>query len=666
KSPRKKSPRKKSPRKKSPRKKSPRKKRSRKKRSRKKRSRKKRSRKKRSVTQEEVTQEEVTQEEIAQEEVSDDEEEDSDDDEVQIWYTSQIKVRIKRGNGADYVQKGEQSNRMARRLLDLFQELTWKEIKEKGLYLDGEDDPTGHNVHSLDPAASISRRRPLEIDNDDESGAIDDEDFLVAETTARASKTTSKRRNSSKDAPRGKKVKLDDACIPLAQKILQRTWGFPTFRLKQEEVIARLVSGNSAVVNFPPGGGKSLVYQIPALAFDEYDKSCNLKTGGGVILVVSPLIALMKDRVDALKKRGVSAAAIDSTQSREAWLDTMERLRNNTLKLFLRLLAESYSKREEKLSALRKFLKPRKSSSIVYVQNHVQTEEVCKSLKAIGLNAYAYHAGMQHEVRTEVQEKFMRTKNIIANALGLLNAQLELRWELFRATTPKYAKYQYVKTPDFDTNTSEDSSVTNVLKETSKTAKKWTHIDVELAASYARCDRTLVVRKLQDWHNNGDIELQPSGVINRFRVLKEFPQGNMKKEHLASSLHTYFETSEKDAMARIYNVVDLITARACLTRGLARHFGDEKTVPIAGCGHCSFCITRKPVLFDREQNRSRLGRINEKKFRAILTATTVRDDPRFLARVAFGISSPRVTKEKLGTHEVFGSMDDCDFEVCKK
>lgn len=251
-----------------------------------------------------------------------------------------------------------------------------------------------------------------------------------------------------------------------------------------------------------------------------------------------------------------------------------------------------------------------------------------------------------------------------ANALGLLNAQLELRWELFRATTPQYAKYQYVKTPDFDTNTSEDSSVTKILKETSKTVTKWTHIDVDLAASYARCDRTLVVRKLQEWHNNGAIELQPSGVVNRFRVLKEFPQGNMKKEHLASSLHTYFETSEKDAMARIYNVVDLITARACLTRGLARHFGDEKTVPIAGCGHCSFCITRKPVSFDREQNRSRLGRINEKKFRAILAATTVRDDPRFLARVAFGISSPRVTKEKLGKHEVFGSMDDCDFEVC--
>ncbi|KAL8628371.1 hypothetical protein Q9189_005915 [Teloschistes chrysophthalmus] len=59
-------------------------------------------------------------------------------------YTSQIEVRIKRGKEADYEQKGEQSNVLARRLLDLFQELTWKEIKEKGLYVDSENAPTAH------------------------------------------------------------------------------------------------------------------------------------------------------------------------------------------------------------------------------------------------------------------------------------------------------------------------------------------------------------------------------------------------------------------------------------------------------------------------------------------------------------------------------------------
>lgn len=56
-------------------------------------------------------------------------------------------------------------------------------------------------------------------------------------------------------------------------------------------------------------------------------------------------------------------------------------------------------------------------------------------------------------------------------------------------------------------------------------------------------------------------------------------------------------------------------------------------------------------------------RVDAKRTKAILSACSIRDDARFLARIAFGISSPRVTSEKLGKHPVFGSMNDCDFEV---
>ena len=80
---------------------------------------------------------------------------------------------------------------------------------------------------------------------------------------------------------------------PLARKVLRDIWGYPRFRLKQEEAISRLIHGGSAVVVFPTGGGKSLVYQVPALAFDRYDEE-NGQGKGGVTLVVSPLIALMK------------------------------------------------------------------------------------------------------------------------------------------------------------------------------------------------------------------------------------------------------------------------------------------------------------------------------------------------------------------------------------
>ena len=86
---------------------------------------------------------------------------------------------------------------------------------------------------------------------------------------------------------------------PLA--VLQKIFGFSDFRGKQQAVIQSLVDGRDAVVLFPTGAGKSLCYQIPAL--------CRR----GVGIVVSPLIALMKDQVGALTAAGVNAAALNST-----------------------------------------------------------------------------------------------------------------------------------------------------------------------------------------------------------------------------------------------------------------------------------------------------------------------------------------------------------------
>jgi len=102
---------------------------------------------------------------------------------------------------------------------------------------------------------------------------------------------------------------------------LQQYFGYDEFRPGQQQVIQQLLSGHSAAAVFPTGGGKSLCYQLPALSLP------------GITLVVSPLIALMKDQIDALAKRGVNARRLDSSLSADEYRDVMAELRNGSLKL---------------------------------------------------------------------------------------------------------------------------------------------------------------------------------------------------------------------------------------------------------------------------------------------------------------------------------------------
>jgi ATP-dependent DNA helicase RecQ len=102
---------------------------------------------------------------------------------------------------------------------------------------------------------------------------------------------------------------------------LETAFGFTAFRPGQEQVIETLLAGRSALAVFPTGAGKSLCYQLPALLLD------------GVTVVVSPLIALMKDQIDALVRAGVDAARLDSSLGPDEARDVIDRLRAGNLKL---------------------------------------------------------------------------------------------------------------------------------------------------------------------------------------------------------------------------------------------------------------------------------------------------------------------------------------------
>ncbi|MEM6795815.1 MAG: ATP-dependent DNA helicase RecQ [Acidobacteriota bacterium] len=103
--------------------------------------------------------------------------------------------------------------------------------------------------------------------------------------------------------------------------VLEERFGFGSFREGQEEVIRHLLGGHSAAAVFPTGGDKSLCYQLPALLLE------------GLTLVVSPLIALMKDQIDALERRGIRAARLDSSLDQDGYRAVMDGLRDGSLRI---------------------------------------------------------------------------------------------------------------------------------------------------------------------------------------------------------------------------------------------------------------------------------------------------------------------------------------------
>ena len=283
------------------------------------------------------------------------------------------------------------------------------------------------------------------------------------------------------------------------QEVLQKYWGYEAFRPMQEEIISQALDGKDVLAILPTGGGKSICFQVPALMKD------------GIALVVTPLIALMKDQVQNLQARGIRAMAVHAGMGRRevdlalnnaAYGDykflylSPERLRTQLFQSYLSVLNVSFivvdeahcisqwgydfrpnylqigelrsrvdapvialtatatplvakdimarlkfqepnmlvsgferpnlsyvvRKTQDKLGQIRSICEGVPGTGIVYVRSRARTQEMADALRAAGISASFYHAGLGPETRSLRQEEWKsgRTRVMVCtNAFGM-------------------------------------------------------------------------------------------------------------------------------------------------------------------------------------------------------------------------------------------------------
>ena len=250
--------------------------------------------------------------------------------------------------------------------------------------------------------------------------------------------------------------------------------------------------------------------------------------------------------------------------------------------------------------------------------------------------------------------------DIRPTTLSNIYAQLELRFGLLRATTPIYTKYSFTGSAAYASGLKSDrSAAAAAIMAFAHQAKKLYHLDVHAAAMSKSIPRTDIIRKLTAWNDSEIIELKVAGILNVYRVLRKLPSTQVEIDAMVQDLYSQMQAREQQALDRAEEVLDLVRGNTCFSRSLAKHFGDDLPDGRTKCGHCTWCYTNRPLVLHPPFEVP----FDYHSFDEILFRVPDRDDPRLLARIAFGITSPRVAKMKLYKDPLFGSMASHDFMV---
>ena len=197
------------------------------------------------------------------------------------------------------------------------------------------------------------------------------------------------------------------------------------------------------------------------------------------------------------------------------------------------------------------------------------------------------------------------------------------------------------------------------LFESGKRGRRWLTIDVDSAAEQIGESRSRIMKALNYLEEAGDVELKPSGLRHRFRLLPA-ASGRLPGE-LATWLYGLFTNREREDLKRLDGIVAIACDPGCTTRHLLGYFGEKLDEP---CGHCGHCLegggSGAPLPSSPEteitlQHLSAIQALKREKHAALRGC-------RPLARFLCGISSPATTRDRLTRHDAFGLLEGIPFE----
>ncbi|KAF2877279.1 P-loop containing nucleoside triphosphate hydrolase protein [Massariosphaeria phaeospora] len=249
-----------------------------------------------------------------------------------------------------------------------------------------------------------------------------------------------------------------------------------------------------------------------------------------------------------------------------------------------------------------------------------------------------------------------RDVDIGPTTLGILYAHLELHYKLFRSAGALYTDYKY-KPQNSRLISSDESPSARAIVRASVTKGKWTQVSLDDVATSTGIARMDLVRKMDEWNERGAIELEKRGVLNTYRLEKPLPSDQEEIDIMIKELDAGMAEKERQDLERTTALIDLVTDKKCFSRSLAEYFGESGVDMPNECGHCTWCETHEQVVLPDEPPQPP----DPEKIKRILSVVKVRDDPRLLAKIAFGIKSPRIGAMKIYNTGVFESMNVCDF-----